>query len=66
MTIEIEFTGGELNTKARIVLEDWSEDEDGRVALSPDCISYDEVETWADQRIKELKKVKKEAKRKLD
>jgi len=66
MTIEIKFTGQDLNTKARIVLEDWSEDEDGQIALSPDCISYNEVETWADQRIKELKKVKKEAKREFD
>lgn len=62
--IYLEVSGNDIMSVAYIALGSWSrKEEDGPILISPDCMSYREVESWADIRIAELKKVKQEARR---
>jgi hypothetical protein len=62
--IYLETSGDDHVSVAYIALGSWSRNEkDGPILISPDCMSYREVESWADIRIAELEKVKQKARR---
>ncbi len=48
---------------AHIAVGDCTTREDGRVLLSPDCVTTTELNTWADMFIKELQEIKRQAAR---
>ena len=61
----LSWTFPSLTHHAHIYIKEYSTDEKGHILLTPECVSYQELQYQADRLIKELEEIKRKAKKRF-